>query len=298
MAVRNSPSNRWKGYLFVILAATMWGTNGVVAKHLFNHGVSPSMLVQISSALAFLILFTTLALFKRELIKISKKDLLFMVTFAIGGMGMVNFMYFTTLTKTNVATAVLLQYTGPVFIAIFAVSFQGEQLTRVKVISLALAFWGCFFMVGGYNPELLKLNAVGLTCGLTAALFYAFYTLYGEWGLRRYSPWTMVVYAFGFIALFWALFVTPWEVSQRGLPLTKWPYFLYVAIVGTAVPFGLYFQGIKYIRATRASITSILEPIVAGVVSYFLLGESLFFPQIVGGISVITAIFLLQAERG
>ena len=107
-----------------------------------------------------------------------------------------------------------------------------------------------------------------------------------------------MVYAFAFSALFWALFVTPWEVSQRGLPLTLWPYFLYVVIVGTVIPFGLFFQGIKYIRATRASITSTLEPIVAGVVSYFLLGESLFFLQIVGGISVITAIFLLQAEKG
>jgi drug/metabolite transporter (DMT)-like permease len=298
MAAGNYPSNQWKGYLLVILATTMWGINGVVAKYLFSHGVSPSMLVQIRSALAFLILFTALAIFKKELIKFSKKDLLFMVTFGVGGMGMVNFMYFTTLTKTNVATAVLLQYTGPVFITIFAVSFQGEPLTRVKVVSLALAFWGCFFMVGGYNPELLKLNAVGLTCGLIAALFYAFYTLYGEWGVKRYSPWTMVVYAFGFIALFWALFVTPWEASQQGFPLSKWPYFLYVAIVGTAIPFGLFFQGIKYIRATRASITSILEPIVAGVVSYLFLGESLFFLQIVGGISVITAIILLQAEKG
>ncbi|MCK5552697.1 MAG: DMT family transporter, partial [Deltaproteobacteria bacterium] len=125
MAAGNYPSNQWKGYLLVILATTMWGINGVVAKYLFSHGVSPSMLVQIRSALAFLILFTALAIFKKELIKFSKKDLLFMATFGVGGMGMVNFMYFTTLTKTNVATAVLLQYTGPVFITIFAVSFQG-----------------------------------------------------------------------------------------------------------------------------------------------------------------------------
>jgi len=297
MATRSHQTNGWRGYLLVILAATMWGTNGVVAKYLFGQGVSPSMLVQMRSALAFVILFGALALFKKDLIRITKKDLLFMVTFGIGGMGMVNFMYFYTISKTNVATAVLIQYTAPVFITIFAVSFQGERFTRVKVASLALAFWGCFLMVGGYNPALLKLNVVGLICGLIAALFFAFYTLYGEWGLKRYSPWTMVVYAFGFIALFWGLFVTPWELSQRGYLLALWPYFLYVAVVGTAIPFGLFFQGVKYIRATRAGITSTMEPIVAGVVSYLLLGESLFLPQIIGGISVIVAIILLQAER-
>jgi drug/metabolite transporter (DMT)-like permease len=41
-----------------------------------------------------------------------------------------------------------------------------------------------------------------------------------------------------------------------------------------------------------------MEPIVAGVASYLFLGESLFLPQIIGGVSVITAITLLQAEKG
>jgi drug/metabolite transporter (DMT)-like permease len=298
MAARNYSTNQWKGYLFVTLAAAMWGTNGVAAKYLFNHGISPAMLVQIRSAFAFLILFTVLALFKRDLIRFTKKDFAFMVTFAIGGMTMVSFMFFYTISKTNVATAVLLQYTGIIFITLFAVSFQGERLTWVKITSLALAFWGCFFLVGGYNPKLLRLNTIGLICGLITALFFAFYTLYGEWGLKRYSPWTMVVYAFGLSALFWALFVTPWEVLRRGFSLTEWPYLLYVVIVGTVIPFGLFFQGVTYIRATRASITSTLEPIVAGVVSYLLLGERLLFPQIIGGISVIAAIILLQAEKG
>jgi drug/metabolite transporter (DMT)-like permease len=62
--------------------------------------------------------------------------------------------------------------------------------------------------------------------------------------------------------------------------------------------FGLFFKGVTYIRATRASITSTLEPIVAEVVSYCLPGERLLFPQIIGGISVIAAITLLQAEKG
>jgi drug/metabolite transporter (DMT)-like permease len=297
MAARHHPTSQWKGYLLIVTAAAMWGTNGVAAKFLFNQGITPSMLVQIRSALSFTILFGILAFFKRDLIRFSKKDLPFLASFAIAGMGMVNLMYFYTVSKTNVATAILLQYTGIVFIAIFAVSYQGERLTWVKVASLASAFAGCFLMVGGYDLNQLRLNAVGLACGLTAALFYAFYILYGEWGLKRFNPWTMVVYAFGFTALFWALFITPWQVPARSFSLTWWPHLLYVVIVGTVVPFGLFFQGLKYIRATRASITSTLEPIVAGVVSYFLLGETLFPVQIIGGFSVIAAIILLQIEK-
>ncbi len=122
MAARSHKTNGWKGYFLVILAAAMWGTNGVVAKYLFSQGISPSLLVQMRSALAFGILFGALAVFKKDLIRITKKDLLFMVTFGIAGMGMVNFMYFYTISKTNVATAILIQYTAPVFITVFAVS--------------------------------------------------------------------------------------------------------------------------------------------------------------------------------
>ena len=150
MAARNYAPNQWKDYLFVILAAAMWGTNGVAAKYPFNHGLSPSMLVQMRSALAFLILFTILALFKKKLIRLSKKDIPIMLTFAIAGMAMVSFMFFYAI--------------------------------------LALSFLGCFLMVGGYNLELLRLNTVGLVYSFTAALLFALYTLYGEWGLKWYSP--------------------------------------------------------------------------------------------------------------
>jgi drug/metabolite transporter (DMT)-like permease len=69
---------------------------------------------------------------------------------------------------------------------------------------------------------------------------------------------------------------------------------LYIAFLGTAVPFGLYFVGINYIRSTRASITATLEPISAGFIAYFFLGETLEPFQVLGGILVVTAIVLLQ----
>ena len=62
--------------------------------------------------------------------------------------------------------------------------------------------------------------------------------------------------------------------------------------MGTAIPFGLYFVGINYIRSTRASITATLEPISAGFIAYLFLGEILEPLQILGGVLVIAAIVL------
>jgi drug/metabolite transporter (DMT)-like permease len=66
--------------------------------------------------------------------------------------------------------------------------------------------------------------------------------------------------------------------------------------MGTAIPFGLYFVGINYIRSTRASITATLEPISAGFIAYLFLGEILDPLQILGGALVVTAIVLLQLQ--
>jgi drug/metabolite transporter (DMT)-like permease len=66
--------------------------------------------------------------------------------------------------------------------------------------------------------------------------------------------------------------------------------------MGTAIPFGLYFVGINYIRSTRASITATLEPISAGFIAYLFLGEVLEPLQILGGVLVIVAIVLLQLQ--
>ena len=68
-------------------------------------------------------------------------------------------------------------------------------------------------------------------------------------------------------------------------------------MVGAILPFGLYYEGINRIRSTRASITSTVEPIVAGVLSFVFLGEVMGPLQIAGGRLVIGAIILLQVKQ-
>jgi len=72
---------------------------------------------------------------------------------------------------------------------------------------------------------------------------------------------------------------------------------MYIVVMGTIIPFGLYFIGINHIRSTRASITATLEPIAAAFMAFFLLGEMPGHLQILGGIMVISAIVLLQLQK-
>jgi drug/metabolite transporter (DMT)-like permease len=151
-------------------------------------------------------------------------------------------------------------------------------------------------MVQAYDLDRLALNAPGALAGVLAALAFAAYSLLSEYGMRRYNPWTVLVYALLFAALAWNIIQPPLHAFLLGHAAPQWGLILFVAVGGTILPFGLYFEGIQRIRPTRAGVTATLEPIAAGVIAYLFLGEVLDGWQILGGAVVIAAIILLQTK--
>lgn len=286
-----------QGYLYILIGATLWGVSSVVAKSLFNIGLPPAELVQIRLTLATLTLLLILLIFDRKRTIISLKDLPYFFVLGFVGLAGVQFTYYYTISKIHVGPAVLIQYLSPIWIALYAFIFQKEPLTKGKIVALLLAILGCYFTVGGYRMDLLRLNRIGIVSGLISSLFFSFYALYGEKGLKKYDPWTLILYGFGFGAVFYWILISPMKVITDGYSFKIWMAFLYIAIFSTLIPFGLYFKGIERVRATRASITATWEPVVAGITAYFVLGEVLFPLQVLGGIGVIAAIVLLQMAK-
>lgn len=286
-----------QGYLYILIGATLWGVSSVVAKSLFNIGLPPAELVQIRLTLATLTLLLILLIFDRDRIIISFKDIPYFLVLGFVGVAGVQFTYYYTISKIHIGPAVLIQYLSPIWIALYAFIFQKEPLTKGKIVALLLAILGCYFTVGGYQMDLLRLNRIGIVSGLISSLFFSFYALYGEKGLKKYDPWTLILYGFGFGAVFYWILISPTKVITGGYSFKIWMAFLYIAIFSTLIPFGLYFKGIERVRATRASITATWEPVVAGITAYFVLEEVLFPLQVLGGIGVIAAIVLLQMAK-
>jgi len=299
-----SPPSTRRGYFCVILAALMWAVSGPAGKFLFQHGITPLQLVQIRVTLASSLLFLWLFFRHPSLLIISPKDIFYFAVLGVFGMAMVQFTYFFAISKIKVAAAILLQYLAPALIALYSVVFAREKLTRLTLLAIFGAMGGCYLVVGAYNLDLFSLNKMGVIGGLCAALSFAFYSIYGERGMRRYSPWTVLFYALFASALFWNMAHFAWNGAPPPLSSLRqhysaiqWTWIIYIVVLGTAVPFGLYFEGISLIRSTRASITATLEPIMAGVVSYLFLEETMQPLQLLGGILVIASVIILQLRQ-
>jgi drug/metabolite transporter (DMT)-like permease len=295
-----------RGYAYVIVAALFWAISGAAAKFLFNNGITPLQLVQTRATLAFAFLFTWLCLFRPGLLKIAPRDIVYFMVLGTTGLAAVQFTYLLTISKIQVAAAILLEYLAPVFIAMYSVIFAREPLKLITGLAVLGATIGCYLVVGGYNLDLLSMNRVGLISGILSAISFAWYSIYGEKGMRRFNPWTILLYSTFFSALTWNIAGLFWASAPMPLDLvfnasqysfTTWAWLIYISLFGTMLPFGLYLVGINYIRATRASITATLEPITAGLFAFIFLGESFEAPQLLGGMFVIVSITALQLRR-
>jgi drug/metabolite transporter (DMT)-like permease len=280
------------------LAAVLWGVSGAAAKYLFLNGVTPFQLVQLRLTIAAVGLLVYLLLRRPRLLQIARRDIPYFAVFGCIGMAGVQFTYLFAISRINVAAAILLQYLAPAFIALHAVIFFRDRLHPVTVMALIGAFAGCYLVVGAYNLDIVALNRLGIVSGLLSAVGFAWYSIQGEYGMRRYSPWTVLFYAMFFGALTWNVCLPPLESFMHARAAVLWGWIAYIGVLGTLVPFGLFLAGVNLIRATRASITATIEPIMAGVLSFFFLNETMAFWQLLGAGLVILSIIVLQLNQG
>jgi drug/metabolite transporter (DMT)-like permease len=293
-AFRHSPA---RGYLLAAFAAACWATGGLTAKWMFTRigtQVDPAQLSGARALLAFLLLGGYLLLARPSALRVPLRQLPFFAAFGVFGLAMVHFTYFKTISLTNVATAILLEYLAPVLILMFSVAFLKERLTWALPAAVAMSVAGCALMVGAIGGGGLSVSPAGVGWGLASAVFFALYTVLGKYAAHRYSQWTLLAYGLGAAAVFWLLFLGPGPVLGVLADVRRFGAVLFIAVVSTIAPFGAFLTALQHIDATKASITATLEPGIAAVAAFLLLGEALAPLQLLGGALVLAAILVVQ----
>jgi len=300
----------WKGYILAALAATAWATGGITAKWLFSPldavttawpipppglQVSPTVLAGTRAWVATLVVVAYVALRHRSKLVVRVKDLPFLAAFGIGGLAGVHVAYLLAISHTNVATAILLEYLAPVLTLAVSVAVLGERFTWTLPSGVLLSVTGCALVVGAIGGDGLAVSGPGIFWGLAAAAFFAGYSLMGRYAAPRFSPWTLLCYGLGFASLFWVIFLGgPGPMLELMGELEAAAAVSYIAVISTVLPFGAFLAALHYIDATKTLVTSTLEPVLAAVLAYPLLGEVFDGWQLLGGGLVIAAIVVVQ----
>lgn len=300
-----------RGYLLALMSAACWAFGGVMAKWLFTDpsaatagwplpplgiDVAPTQLSAGRAIAAFTIMLLVVVAFDRQHLKVTSRSLPFLAAFGIGGLALVHFTYFKTISLTGVATAILLEYLAPVLVLIVSVLFLGHRFSWVLPVGVVLSITGCALVVGAFS-DTMRISTEGLLWGLSSAVFFGGYSLMGSVAVGRFSPQTMLVYGLGFASLFWLVILGPVPVVELFSRVDTSIAVLLLALISTIIPFGAFLVALRHIAPTNATVTSTLEPVIAGVAAFVLLGEALGISQILGGLLVIAAILIIQLSE-
>lgn len=296
MASIDHPSTR--GMLFVVLAVSLWGGSASLAKYLFLTRYDPLIITQTRSSLSFLLLAAYFLFVDRTVFRVPLRELHKFASIGIVGIAITNFTYYFTVKESTVATAILVQNVAPVLVMIYAVAVsREEELNGVKVLSLLLALCGCFFAVSGGSLSDVRLTGWSLLTAPASMLTYAFMLIASKQVLRRHGVWTTLVGGLGFAALFWLVVNPPWAVASKGYGIGDWGVFLGFAVASILLPYIFFAKGLKILEATTVGIITTLEPVIAIIVAWFALGESINAVQICGAAGVVGSVLLLQVRR-
>lgn len=239
---------------------------------------------------------------------IARSVALFLVAFGLVGIALVQWLYFVALEHLPVGVALLIEFTAPLFVALFARLVYKEHVRRRLWVSVALCLTGLALVVELWSG--VAFSTVGVTAAFGGALALTAYLLMAERERRHRDAASLSFYGFFFAALLWAvvqpLWNFPWDALDDEVSLQEnlseysapvWALVAFIVVIGTMVTFSLLTGSLRHISATRASIVATLEPVVATVIAWAWLGESFGPTQLLGGAIVIAGILVAQSAR-
>jgi DME family drug/metabolite transporter len=298
-------SHALRGYFYIATAAFLWGVAATLGRAAFTgrllaggqslRAIDPLILSQSRATFSLLILLAVLlAVRGPRRLQLPMADLRRMFVLGIFGVAASNYLYYLAIQRTNVATAITLQYTAPVWVLLYTVARGVQKPTLQRIAAVGLAVAGIFLVIGIFGAGGFRLDPAGVTAALLAAFSFAFYNVGGHSILARYDRWTVLLYTLVSASLFWMAVNPPWKIAAAHYAQGQWLFLLGFSLISVLGPFSFYFAGLQHLEPTRAIVVSCLEPVFSIVIAAFALGEVLRPLQTVGIALVLVAIVVVQ----
>lgn len=207
-----------------------------------------------------------------------------------------NFFFFSGLQYVEAGRASLIIALNPLAITVLATLLVGEKLSARQMVGVLTSLVGAVFVISNGKPLDLLHGSFGrgeMTI-LGCIVSWVTYSLVGRKVLQDLSPLNSVMYASIIGTVLLAIPALMEGLPQRisRIPLNSWGSLVFLGICGTTMGFSFYYQAIRDIGASRASVFINLVPLCAIILSWLILGEAIKSSVITGGLLLMTGVSL------
>ncbi|EJM64681.1 DMT(drug/metabolite transporter) superfamily permease [Pseudomonas sp. GM49] len=289
-------------YLKLAGVTMVWGGTFVAGRFLAD-SLSPLLAASLRFLLASVALLLFLRVARIPLLRPSARQWRQLLLLGFFGIFFYNLCFFYGLQYINASRASLIVALNPAVIGMASWLLFKERLNRAKVAGIAICIAGASMVIVSRNPQLL---AGGVDAGAGAwlgdllifgcVLGWAVYSLFSRELNQTLGPVQTVTWSIllGTVML-WMTCIVRGEASVTAiahLGAPQWLSLLYLGVLGSALAYIGYYDGIRKIGATRSGVFIALNPLTAVILGALLLDEPLTLAMCLGGGLILAGIFL------
>ena len=268
----DSLSVRRKAVLFLVLAAILWSTSGVLVKIM---DWQPLAILAGRSLFASVVFFIYLR-------RIPRRFNRWQLT-AAGAFILTQFLFITSTKLTTAANSIFLQYTAPIYVMLMAYWFLGEKPSHTDWLAMLVIFVGLTLFFGDkLSPEGFYGNLLAILSGVTSAVMIVSFR-----AQKDGNPAESNLIAFLFTATLGIPFILKetWTVNS-------WLILAFLGIFQIGFAFIFFTKGIKHIPALEANLIGTLEPVLNPIWVFLFYGESMGKFALIGGLILLGGVIL------
>lgn len=267
----------------IIASMAIFGTLGPFVR---NIGVSSGELALYRAILAAVMICAFLMVTNQKIPFVAIRKQIPLLLFSGVAMGFNWILLFEAYKYTTVSVATLSYYFAPVIVTVVCPFIFREKLTGKQILCFVMSTLG-LVLITGIGDLASGSHLIGIGFGLGAAVLYASVVLLNKFiknveGIHR----TVLQFLAAIIVLI------PYVAATSGVTLGNlgglgWVCLLIVGIVHTGIAYCMYFSSLRELPGQKAAILSYIDPLVAVVISVTVLGETMTWMQLLGGILIL-----------
>lgn len=275
-------NERRLGILYIVLAAVLWSTGGIGIKSVVDPPLKVTFYRSIFAAI------TLFLVVRRDVFGRRWTSTPVFATAIISYAACLT--TFVTATKwTTAANAIFIQYSGVIWVMLLAPFVLAERMTKRDAIAIGVALAGmALFFVGKFEARGMAGNGMAVL----SSIFFATLVL----ALRREPNASRAAVTWGNVLL--ALVLLPFVADDLALSAKSFFALLFLGVFQIGFAYAAFVKGLRYVSATQASLTGMIEPVANPIWVALFLGELPSIFAIIGGGIVLAAIgwHTLQGE--
>jgi drug/metabolite transporter (DMT)-like permease len=282
-------------YVKLVGCMALWGGTWVSGR-VVAQGMTPFVAAFLRFLFASAFLFLISCRVEGHLPRLPRQSLWGVLFLGFTGVFLYNALFFSGLALIPASRAALIVACVPSTVALYSALALRKPTGALKALGIGLSLAGVAVILSG--GDVLSLVTHGADLGdlyiLGCVAGWAGYSIAGGRVMRQISPLSAVTWSclLGSAMLLPSALATGLAPQAAAASWVLWGNLLFLGVLATGLAYTWYYDGIRALGASRASIFINLVPVFATLLSTALLGETVGVPLLAGGAMVLTGVIL------